>query len=338
MARFRSEVGIPRREQHLRLEDEAVANDPDIRPIAQDLAQPPEELRAIARELLHLARERCVEALAEIGDLHLLVLGLLLGDIQRGREPRELLAKRRDLLVQQAHQVLRGAQRRFLLAHRSVLVLELVLSARSALVDPGGQVGDIRLHLIACRDRRLQLARGLREADAQVVSVLLDEVELAREIRDLLAELAQPRLAAGERAGQIELRGREDHHHEDDNDQQLRERIDEAWPDVDADASLTATRKGHGSAPIRFLGERRDGAREEADLVADFLHRRATALRDILIKPRQVQLDIAHVSSGLLVRRRALRAVGEALQHGLKVVLAVGELRQQALLGAHVIG
>ena len=42
-----------RGEEHFRLEHEAVADDPDVGIVAQDLAQAAEELRAVASQLLH---------------------------------------------------------------------------------------------------------------------------------------------------------------------------------------------------------------------------------------------------------------------------------------------
>ncbi len=58
-----------RREQHFRLEDEAVADDADVLAVGQDLAQAAEEVGAVAVQLLHALRQRHVQAAAEIGDL-----------------------------------------------------------------------------------------------------------------------------------------------------------------------------------------------------------------------------------------------------------------------------
>ena len=78
-------------EQHLGLEDEAVADDLDVALAGQGLAQLAEELRTIARQLLDLAGERPVELLAEIDDLGVLFLGLGVGGVERGVEPRQLV-------------------------------------------------------------------------------------------------------------------------------------------------------------------------------------------------------------------------------------------------------
>src|SRR5271169_1546611 len=52
-------------------EHEAIADYAHARPIAQNLAQATEEIRAIAGELLDLLRERDIQARTEIGDLGL---------------------------------------------------------------------------------------------------------------------------------------------------------------------------------------------------------------------------------------------------------------------------
>ena len=78
-----AELGAAGREQDFGLEDKAVADDADIGAVADDLAQAAEELGTVARQLLHLARQRGVEAAPEIDDLALLFLGLGLGQLQR---------------------------------------------------------------------------------------------------------------------------------------------------------------------------------------------------------------------------------------------------------------
>ncbi len=110
--------GLPGVEQHLGLEHEAVAHDPDLRPIAEDLAQTAEEVGAVARQLLHLLGERHVQARAEVGDPGLAVLVALLGGAERVFERGELPAQRGDLLVQHVDLGQR-ARRRLLLGHAS---------------------------------------------------------------------------------------------------------------------------------------------------------------------------------------------------------------------------
>ena len=89
------ELRRARREQHLRLEDEAVADDLHVALAGQRLAQLAEELGAVARQLLDLAGERAVELLAEIDDLGLLLLGLGVGGVERDVEAGELVLERR---------------------------------------------------------------------------------------------------------------------------------------------------------------------------------------------------------------------------------------------------
>src|SRR5271170_565313 len=98
--RIISEVGASWRKQHLRLEHEAVADYPDIRAIAEDLAQSAEKLGTIAGELLDFVDERQIEPLAKFDDLPLLVLDLGFGDIEGCRNARELVAQRGDLGIQ----------------------------------------------------------------------------------------------------------------------------------------------------------------------------------------------------------------------------------------------
>ena len=95
------DVGRARGEQQFRLEHEAVALDPDARLVADDLAQPAEEFRARAVELLHLAGQGGVEALAEIGDLNVLIDVFFLAGFERGIELGHLGLERLELLVQQ---------------------------------------------------------------------------------------------------------------------------------------------------------------------------------------------------------------------------------------------
>ena len=56
------QLGLAGAEEHLGLEHEAVADDADVRAVAEDLAQAAEEVRAVARELLHPLGQRHVEA------------------------------------------------------------------------------------------------------------------------------------------------------------------------------------------------------------------------------------------------------------------------------------
>ena len=97
----RVDVGGARGKQHLRLEDEAVADDADVLAVGEDLAQPPEEVGAVAVEFLHPLGKRHVQPLAEIGDLGVGFLVALFRGVERVLERGDLPAQRRDLLVEQ---------------------------------------------------------------------------------------------------------------------------------------------------------------------------------------------------------------------------------------------
>src|SRR5450755_4242397 len=59
---------LPGVEEYFGLEYEAVADDADVRPVAENGAQPSEELRAITRQFLNALCQRDVQALTEVGD------------------------------------------------------------------------------------------------------------------------------------------------------------------------------------------------------------------------------------------------------------------------------
>src|SRR5579859_1764849 len=65
------QYGLSGVEEYFGLEHEAIADDADVRPVAEDLPQAAKEFRAIARQLLDPLRQRHVEALAEISELGL---------------------------------------------------------------------------------------------------------------------------------------------------------------------------------------------------------------------------------------------------------------------------
>ena len=82
------------------MEHEAVADDADVGPVAEDVAQLAEKVGAVARQFLHALRQRQVQPLAEIGEAQLRVLVLLLGSAERIFERADLLAQRADLLIE----------------------------------------------------------------------------------------------------------------------------------------------------------------------------------------------------------------------------------------------
>ena len=114
-------------EEHFGLEHEAVADDADVRPVAEDVAQLAEKVRAVARQFLHALRQRQVQPLAEIGEAQLRVLVLLLGSAERIFERADLLAQRADLLIE-VLDLRHGARRRFLL---QIDLIGVVAFARS---------------------------------------------------------------------------------------------------------------------------------------------------------------------------------------------------------------
>ena len=117
-AAFGTQNGLAGIEEHLRLEDKAVADDADVRTIAENVAQPAEEIRAVARQFLNALRQRDVQALAEVGDVQLRVFFLLLGDVERALRARRSGGATRDLLVEN-FDLRDGARGRRLLEYRS---------------------------------------------------------------------------------------------------------------------------------------------------------------------------------------------------------------------------
>ncbi len=217
------EVGVAGREQHFGLEHKAVADDADIGAIADDLAQPAEKLGAVAGQLLHLGGERQIEPASEIGDLGLLVLGLGLGDVERRGNLRELLAQRGDRGGQLLD--LRSAPPRLSAARRQApsrpfprRSAECALPIRSVCS---------RLEL-----QRSRLAALARKSELAVRSSAKQIAQLA----DLLLQLLQRLVTPRQRVREEELAGGEHQQNEDDHHQKLRQRVDEAWPDVDAGA------------------------------------------------------------------------------------------------------
>ena len=145
------------REQHFRLEDEAVADDADVLAVGQDLAQAAEEVGAVAVELLHALRQRDVEPLAEIGDLGVGLAVARLGSVERIFQRGDLLAQRGNLLVEQ-----------FDLAHRLLadllLRVEFLAELDGALRGGLARAGALREKLLQAR----ALAFGRFQRGAQI--------------------------------------------------------------------------------------------------------------------------------------------------------------------------
>src|SRR4051812_6281521 len=105
---FRIERGRARREQQFGLEYEPVADHAQIGAVAQRLAQPPEEFRAVFLQLLDLAYQRLAQL--RIQPLNLLLLGvdLGLGGREQLVEPEDLPFQPVRLAVQVRHGGLAG--------------------------------------------------------------------------------------------------------------------------------------------------------------------------------------------------------------------------------------
>src|SRR6185437_1740368 len=256
------QVGAAEREQHLGLEDEAIADDADVRPVAQYRAQSAEELRAVARQLLDLAGERGVEALAEIGDLHLLVLALGLRRVERGGNLLQLLAQRQDLLVELVDRALRLRQLGLALGGVLLGGGGVTVGLRRGVVGAGEAIGQ----LVARLGRRLELARELRQVKLEVLVLPLRQRELVGDNVKLRREVAQRLVAPRERIGEVELDRREHQQQKDDHHHELRQRVDEARPDVDAGAALAAGGERHGGS-LPALHVERCGSSASAAMV-----------------------------------------------------------------------
>ena len=105
-------------EQDLGLEDETIADDGEVAPVAQHLPEPPEELGAVGGELLDLGGERHVEALAQVGDRYLLLLAIAFRDLQGLLDAPELRPERIDLLVEHGDLIALARAERAVLAQR----------------------------------------------------------------------------------------------------------------------------------------------------------------------------------------------------------------------------
>ena len=235
------------REQHFRLEDETVADDADIGTVAEDLAQAPEEVRAIARQLLNPLGESDIEALAEVGDRRLALLVALFRGVEGGFERRDLAPQRRDLLVEK----LDLGER--LLAD-VLLVLELGGECGDAAAGGGGRAR-LAVEQAAQRSRSPSAAVRLawRVARLSVTSPfrrLFQRQELGQFL-DLGVEAVQHRVLAGDLAAEQELHQGEDRQEEDEDEEKVGQNVDESRPVFRAADAATAC---HGH---RLLSDRR---------------------------------------------------------------------------------
>ena len=184
---FRRQRGGAGRKQNFRFKHEAVADDADILAILQQLPQSPKEVRAIALQLLHLLRQRRIEARAEILDRLVAFGAFLFCRVERVAQARDLPAQRNELLIQKI-----DFRERFI---RDVLLRlqvgaepgKLVLSGLGALIGPKADACQLLVFRLEARKRRLQccklILRGLRLA--------LFEREHRRQLADLPRQALQ---------------------------------------------------------------------------------------------------------------------------------------------------
>src|SRR5262245_25094143 len=238
------ERGLTGIEEHLRLEHEAVADHADVGPVAENGAQPSEEVGTVALQLLHALRQRHIQPLAQIGDVFLRFLVLLLAGVERRFERGELAPQRRDLLIE--HLDLRQRPR-----GEPLLRIELSAELGSLALRVGRAAADAFVQALVA----VALALARRQARSLRVALLL-EAELAgllqreqlRELRDLRIEAVERGVFTGHFLRQVELHHGEHGEQEDDAQDERRQRIDESGPVVHA-AVAARTCESHGIRP-----------------------------------------------------------------------------------------
>ena len=197
----------------------------------EDLPQAAEEVGAIARQLLHLLRQRDVEPLAEIGDLGLrFAVGGLRG-VERVLDRGQLLAQRGDLLVEDVDLRERARGDLLLRVERVDGGVRLVgrrLGARAA--------ASAALVCSRCWSFCARFERRREHGDLAFVGVLLAALhrQQARQLLDLAIEPRERAVLARHLAGEEELRQHEHREQEDDDEQHRRQGVDEAGPIIDA--------------------------------------------------------------------------------------------------------
>ena len=222
------------------MEHEAVADDADVGPVAEDVAQLAEKVRAVARQFLHALRQRQVQPLAEIGEAQLRVLVLLLGSAERIFERADLFAQRADLLIE-VLDLRHGARGRFLL-QIDLGVIAFARSRRGILARAGCAAQPVALAFDG-GERGAQLRHLVLEIG---FAGLLQRQQLAQP-RDLRIEPRQRGVLAGDFLRQEELRHHEHGEQKDHAQDQGRQRVDESRPVIHA-AIATAAGERHGAS------------------------------------------------------------------------------------------
>lgn len=209
----------------------------------------PKKVRAVAGQFLHPLGQGHVQAAAEIGDpgLALPVPGLRGGE--RVLQRRELLAHRRDLLVQELD-LGQGP------VGRALLGLELAPEiARLALRALVGRQRVLQAPPLRLRFLQVGPERGGRLLQGAPPGAF--EGEEVGQFGDLPVEPAQHRVAPGDFLRQEELPGDEDRQQEHHREQQGRQRVDVARPDVEG--ALAAQEAAGHQIPSRRVIPRAPG-------------------------------------------------------------------------------
>ena len=210
----RVEHGIAGVEQDFGLEHEAVADDPHAGPVAEDVAQTSEEIRTVARKLLHLLRERDVQPVAEIGDAR---LGILVARSRRPTSASSIAAswRRRAAICWFRISTCANARCETCFCARPVRSRPSLARAPAPAAAPLADEVAVRRRSLSCR-----AASSVAPSEAMLASAFAPLALLERKQRsqflDLPVELGEDRVLAGHVARQEELRDREDGDEEDE--------------------------------------------------------------------------------------------------------------------------
>jgi len=182
-----------------------------------------------------------LKPLAEIGDLVLRLLVLLLGGVERHLDGGQLAAQRRDLLVEDLDLRQRPGGD-FLLAFELAGEFgDLALRRGGARAGALGQA----LEFVAIARGGSERGLQLRELVFQIGLAGLLQRQQFGELGDLRVEAGQRGILAGDFLLQIELHHHEHGQDEDDAEDQRRQRIDEARPVVHAAFAAARSCKRH---------------------------------------------------------------------------------------------
>ena len=228
-------------EKDFRFEHETVADDADARPLSEDIAQTTEEIRAVARQFLHLLRERHVQPRAEIGNARQTLLVAPLGGVQRLLDGGKLAAQCRDLLVENIDLRHRPRRKGALGFQRAACIDGFAARGRQpAAIGVGQSLQALFFTLVGFKRRLQREDHRLRIALAGAL-----QREQRGEFLDLAVEPLQGRVLAGHFARQEILREHEDRQQENDHQQHGRQRVDKAGPVIEAALGAAGAAQGH---------------------------------------------------------------------------------------------